>query len=1759
MQKVRIVSLTAMNRSIQQRQDDLPTEATESTASLSPADELLQIFDDELDTAAMAESRSQPIYRSVKRLSKMIGGEYGNRVIYELLQNAHDAQPDGQGKVAIHLIVKSPEEGELLIANGGSGFTRQNLDAIRNIASSTKEVGEGIGNKGVGFRSVEALTKDPQIFSCQGVARPSARFDGYCFRLATQDEVEARMTLLGRGKSAAAVAASMPRYLAAVPVESQPEHVKAFAREGYATVVSLPLSSIETVNLAVRQLQELISPEAPVLLFLDRIASLEVRVTGLPDMKPRLVLTRKAEPFALEHSGQADSQFQVVTLTPDRTRWLMARRTLGMAQVLDAVRRSISLESNLERWLNWQGDATVSCALPLDGDGLAKGRLFNFLPMSADSVSPFRGHLDAPFYTSINRERARVDLPLNNYLLNVAAEVCAETALALTAKPDLPPRCVVDFAAWAPAESTRLATAFKARGVQILSAEVWPTTAGAWKRLGHVVCWPSGSFKVFTAARATKAGAEQIISNKLSADRIEAVDALARKFQTSCNPTPQTMASWAEAIAASLPASPKDDRWGKLYADLLQAFGSKGLSVLVGRKILLDRNSNLVAAGKDVYARHESGRRRKGDGPPLPPSALARKLTILADEITIRDTAVPFERAELWRPYDATEILERLPTLFTERQADSRREAALLWAFEVWRHDAAGAARVLRAADVHVLTQQGWIPAVAASFSQTWTEAGADLNIYLAEAGATCPESAIAAKALLVDISAWPSDAKELKQEWIRFLIAAGVSDGLIPVPAKVPEGPFGGSTWTYNFRSAKYPDLDKTWFSNAGFVEPNHPQTRYWREGEAWKLPGQAIVGSLSDDARRRFAALAVRHLQSNGRKFLTFSLFRQDRDQRHQDLLTYFTPIATFLATAPWFPMEYLGTLGFLPVALGWLITERRSEPKFVAQGAEEIAALLSKDDATIAILADEPFRLNVWKTKSSAPQRLQALAEVSENVTQHERPLLRKLYEHAWKDLLELDLNLVEAATLIIERPPGFGRLIGSAEERKSVYLRDSGSSELARLLIDTGSPVLAVSLDIVSKSIQTKIDATGTLKALFVEDAEVDLLVDGEPFKTSMDSQSLLDVTPWLAEALLLGHEFGADGFERNVNVTHIQERLRRLRLREAKTIVLTSQSGSAQAMDRYLHRDDSCPTLLVNGPFDSHQLVESAKLISAYLHANLHSFEMLLVRLALHLGRNQDLRTLVPSEGQYAAAAQAPINAVRDYLAAFRHDDASRVDILVPLVAYFSSAVLAREVGARLLDESISKWHAILAAAIPSDIAERILAETEKTLDLFTLMRELGLEYARFNRSLLELGRLSLVSEADLRRQFEVWKNGLRSELLDRLRYHFQGKFNDSTAFAPYASMRDLEFIAYDATWSESKQMIERGDVLARANNALAGISLHEQDGKIPPIDALRLANRKVIAQVSELAKRVLEAAGVQPLHEIWSAGSGEVAAALDRAGLLDFHLVGEEEAFQLLVRSRFWPEGTPESLKLSDHGLTEDDMDRERKRAKLQQEDEKRRRNLVVFGGTEFDASDPEFSRQFAEAASLAIASGGWESRSSRRLANLVAQPEKPTTGKREGGRGMARPTPRLPETVRSAIGLAGELLAYRYLKAKHPKNFNDSCWVSENRRSLFPEDGDMTLGYDFRVAMTEREWLYEVKATPGDLCEFELTDNEYRQAVSASPDRSRRYRILFVFHALDSSHCRIVELPNPSSDAGGSLFRVIGRSSTRMRFEIKQ
>ena len=251
-----------------------------------PADELERQVRSLLDHAVDAHKRNLKVYQSLRNLDEVIGTEYGDRVLYELIQNAHDAHRSGDdGRIAIELVIHSESEGFLYVANGGKGFRWEDVEAIRNLATSAKEVGEGIGNKGLGFRSIEALTDDVHIYSRNGASR-SDGFDGYCFRFAEVSEIEDILQSTGvDAPTSAAVAKTVPRYLVPRPLEQHPNEIAAYARRGYATVIAAPLRTPEAVALASRQVDALADLDAPLLLFLDRIAEIRIDVER-PDQRP---------------------------------------------------------------------------------------------------------------------------------------------------------------------------------------------------------------------------------------------------------------------------------------------------------------------------------------------------------------------------------------------------------------------------------------------------------------------------------------------------------------------------------------------------------------------------------------------------------------------------------------------------------------------------------------------------------------------------------------------------------------------------------------------------------------------------------------------------------------------------------------------------------------------------------------------------------------------------------------------------------------------------------------------------------------------------------------------------------------------------------------------------------------------------------------------------------------------------------------------------------------------------------------------------------------------------------------------------------------------------------------------------------------------------------------------------------------------------------------------------------------------------------
>jgi hypothetical protein len=98
------------------------------------------------------------------------------------------------------------------------------------------------------------LTDDVHVYSA-AEAGPDAKFDGYCFRFATTEEIATRLLAIGATKEVAGeVASNVPRYLVPVAADLQSDEVRQLAGEGYATVVALPLATHEAIERARKQL-----------------------------------------------------------------------------------------------------------------------------------------------------------------------------------------------------------------------------------------------------------------------------------------------------------------------------------------------------------------------------------------------------------------------------------------------------------------------------------------------------------------------------------------------------------------------------------------------------------------------------------------------------------------------------------------------------------------------------------------------------------------------------------------------------------------------------------------------------------------------------------------------------------------------------------------------------------------------------------------------------------------------------------------------------------------------------------------------------------------------------------------------------------------------------------------------------------------------------------------------------------------------------------------------------------------------------------------------------------------------------------------------------------------------------------------------------------------------------------------------------------------------------------------------------------------
>jgi hypothetical protein len=140
---------------------------------------------------------------------------------------------------------------------------------------------------------------------------------------------------------------------------------------------------------------------------------------------------------------------------------------------------------------------------------------------------------------------------------------------------------------------------------------------------------------------------------------------------------------------------------------------------------------------------------------------------------------------------------------------------------------------------------------------------------------------------------------------------------------------------------------------------------------------------------------------------------------------------------------------------------------------------------------------------------------------------------------------------------------------------------------------------------------------------------------------------------------------------------------------------------------------------------------------------------------------------------------------------------------------------------------------------------------------------------------------------------------------------------------------------------------------------------------------------------------------------------------------------------------------------------------------------------------------------------------------------------------------------------LKNAIGLAGEIHVFRWLKATYGDAVTPECWISSLRRHVFPGNYDDDYGCDFRFKLPETsvELFLEVKASLDAGDSFELGISETRLAMKLTQQRRKRrlFRIVHVLNAFSASPIPIL-LPNPYETGSQNHFR-IDDTGVRLRY----
>src|SRR3990172_5342684 len=1203
----------------------------------------------ELLSFALSRGKSR-VHESVKRVIEQTSHEYGDRFLLELIQNAYDAHSplSKDGRIIVSLHRAEGEHGVLYVANGGEPFNPDNFEAICDIGLSSKHPGEGIGNKGLGFRSVLQICRWPEVFSACDPDIASNNFEGFCFGFA-KPEVIRRICQeeypQHEGLADQAIEALSP-YTLPVSLSSQNEATARVAHEAFSTVIRLPLTSPLALQTVEEQIASLRSSDAPVLLFLERVESLVFEIVD-DEGEHRSVVNRKQ--CSLPQSLQFNGFIGEIADMDEQGQFLVASLPVDHEELMQAIHDSIREDRLPASWAEWRGDAAVSVAVRVDQEPVGT-RLYNFLPMGPDAKSPLNGFLNAPFYAKNDRTNIHEEVPLNAFLIRCAATLSAKCLLALRHRRESSLKnAVVDLVTWT-THTQLLSEAFREVGEDLPASRCIPIertpaneTAGSLKT---VYRWAE-DYEFIKPHRLVKWADVEVVDRDVTESRKNRLEEFCTKvIQAGLDPSRETLAEWAEQLALKLHKSDwKATQWDLFYEDLAKLFKDDA-SHLLGRRILLGDDARLHPSGE--IGRGENAKRTRvvffpprqtrteGEEEVDPsidvriPASLHTGLCFMHPDLTWyvterrttrrRPSRTFLEEQQFVFLYDSRELLGHLSALLGRTKSSKIWSDAIRWSYSLYRASTSYRLQ-LDQLKLRAPTTAGWLPAGETFFSPAWPVDWAnDLARLIMETRAESAELADLDSKVILAPGVWPFAITDTTS-WTSFLRAIGVRDGVWPIPLGKKNTEWQGSRFQQsNLHSLPLQAPNQAeWLSdirsNSQFA--SHPYTDYQIKGTFSRLPGQADYERFSMPARLTYARLLIAGLNQWPDDTLLTDIFRPYHPAR-PDPLHWPTPTAAFLRHAPWLPMRRPGQrdeIDFHPPETAWHVESGDDDPVplYAPLIPLEFRRFLDRSDRARVRLRS--MGLKSWGAADNSSDLVQRLGELlfRSELPETQIDSFKKAYRRAWTEAIGQEqagrsLQTLNSRFLVVSRDRRLEtvELAGDTPGNQTgeiIYFRNTQDDLVTDLLETIGRCVFDIGPEMGEATYTLLAPALGG-RARLTSEVEPSVLVDGR----LINRATLLDllVQPgleWLETLASLALEFGTSFATQRSEKARAAalHKLRSVRLARANSLSIEIEGHPTSLPEhlRALRFDlDQGPAIIVVEPTADSQLSWDALMMIA---------------------------------------------------------------------------------------------------------------------------------------------------------------------------------------------------------------------------------------------------------------------------------------------------------------------------------------------------------------------------------------------------------------------------------------------------------------------------------------------------------------------------------------------------------------------------------